>query len=118
MRAVTRRSIRSRSTANMPRSSGICTTCTGFSISTTATRAPTRGWRSIHVTDGDHPYMGNWWVPGLSIGYAESFVHQAADFINGLDGTPAAPTFADAHKTDLVTDAVLKSAETGQWEAP
>lgn len=77
-----------------------------------------RGWRSIHVTDGDHPYMGNWWVPGLSIGYAESFVHQAADFMNGLDGKPAAPTFADAHKTDLVTDAVLKSAETGQWEAP
>ena len=77
-----------------------------------------RGWRSIHVTDGDHPYMGNWWVPGLSIGYAESFVHQAADFIAGLDGTPAAPTFADAHKTDLVTDAVLKSAETGQWVSP
>ncbi|NNE80736.1 MAG: Gfo/Idh/MocA family oxidoreductase [Silicimonas sp.] len=75
-----------------------------------------RGWRSIHVTDGEHPYMGNWWVPGLHIGYAESFVHQAADFINGLDGTAAAPTFADAHQTDLVTDAVLKSGKTGQWE--
>src|SRR5439155_8102771 len=22
----------------------------------------TRGWRSIHVSDGDHPYMGKWWV--------------------------------------------------------
>ena len=32
----------------------------------------TRGWRSLLVTDGEHPYMGNWWVPGLSIGYAES----------------------------------------------
>jgi len=77
----------------------------------------TRGWRSIHVTDGDHPYMGNWWVPGLSIGYESSFVHQAADFIKGLDGEAAAPTFADALKTDKVTDAVLKSAETGQWES-
>ena len=28
-----------------------------------------RGWRSIHVTDSDHPYMKQWWVPGLSIGY-------------------------------------------------
>ena len=27
-----------------------------------------RGWRSIHVTDGDHPYMKAWWVPGLQIG--------------------------------------------------
>src|SRR5207244_613421 len=24
-----------------------------------------RGWRSIHVTDGDQPYMKHWWVPGL-----------------------------------------------------
>ncbi len=77
----------------------------------------TRGWRSIHVTDGDHPYMGNWWVPGLSIGYEHSFVHQVADFIKGLSGTPAAPTFADALKTDKVTDAVLKSAESKQWES-
>ncbi|MCY4327313.1 MAG: Gfo/Idh/MocA family oxidoreductase [Rhodobacteraceae bacterium] len=77
-----------------------------------------RGWRSIHVTDGEHPYMDKWWVPGLSIGYGESFIHQAADFIKGLDGDPATPTFADAHETDLVTDAVLKSAETGQWEKP
>ena len=61
--------------------------------------------------------MGNWWVPGLATGYAESFVHQAADFIKGLNGNAAAPTFADALRTDKVTDAVLKSAETGQWEA-
>ena len=68
------------------------------------------------MTDVDHPYMDKWWVPGLSIGYESSFVHQAADFIKGLDGEAAAPTFADALKTDKVTDAVLKSGETGQWE--
>ncbi|MFO1033245.1 MAG: Gfo/Idh/MocA family oxidoreductase [Hyphomicrobiales bacterium] len=77
----------------------------------------TRGWRSIHVTDGDHPYMGKWWVPGLQIGYEHSFIHQAADFIQGLDSkTPAAPTFKDALATDLVTDAVLKSAASRSWE--
>ena len=47
----------SRSTASTPRSAGTCTTCTACSISTTATKARLRGWRSIHVTDGDHPYM-------------------------------------------------------------
>ena len=76
-----------------------------------------RGWRSIHITDGDHPYMDKWWVPGLQIGYEHTFIHQAADFINGLDGDAAAPTFRDALATDMVTDAVLKSAETGQWES-
>src|SRR5262249_42784487 len=35
-----------------------------------------RGWRSIHITDGDHPYMKNWWVPGLQIGYEHTFTHQ------------------------------------------
>lgn len=76
-----------------------------------------RGWRSIHVTDGDHPYMGNWWVPGLQIGYEHSFVHQVADFLKGLEsGKPAGPTFRDALETQYVCDAVLKSARKGQWE--
>jgi predicted dehydrogenase len=76
-----------------------------------------RGWRSIHVTDGDHPYMGKWWVPGLQIGYEHSFVHQVADFLKGLsNGKPASPTFRDALETQNVCDAVLKSAKTGQWE--
>ena len=77
----------------------------------------TRGWRSVHITDGDHPYMNKWWVPGLQIGYEHTFIHQAADFMDGLaGGKPAAPTFRDALATDLVTDAVLRSARTGQWE--
>jgi predicted dehydrogenase len=76
-----------------------------------------RGWRSIHVTDGDHPYMGNWWVPGLQIGYEHSFVHQVADFLEGVsEGKPASPTFKDALETQYVCDAVLKSAQTGAWE--
>ncbi len=77
----------------------------------------TRGWRSIHVTDGDHPYMNKWWVPGTQIGYEHTFVHQAADFVDGLvSGKPASPTFREAYATDLVTDAVLKSAKSEQWE--
>lgn len=76
-----------------------------------------RGWRSIHVSDGDQPYMKNWWVPGLQIGYEHSFVHQVADFIKGIEtGKPAGPTFRDALETQFVCDAVLKSAKTQKWE--
>jgi predicted dehydrogenase len=75
-----------------------------------------RGWRSIHVSDGDHPYMGNWWVPGLQIGYEHSFVHQVADFLKGLEtGKPAMPDFRDAYGTQLVLDAILDSAKNGKW---
>jgi myo-inositol 2-dehydrogenase/D-chiro-inositol 1-dehydrogenase len=78
-----------------------------------------RGWRSIHITDSDHPYMSRWWVPGLQIGYEHTFVHQVADFLGGLSsGKAAAPTFRDALATDRVTDAVLRSAQNGQWERP
>ena len=57
-----------------------------------------RGWKSIHVTDGDHPYMKQWWVPGLQIGYEHTFVHQVADFLQGLaSGKPTqAPPSAKA----------------------
>jgi myo-inositol 2-dehydrogenase/D-chiro-inositol 1-dehydrogenase len=77
-----------------------------------------RGWRSIHVTDGDHPYMKHWWVPGLQIGYEHTFIHQFADFLLAVgEGRECAPTFKDGLATDHVTDAVLKSAKTRQWEA-
>jgi predicted dehydrogenase len=78
-----------------------------------------RGWRNIHVTDGDHPYMKHWWVPGLQIGYEHTFIHQFADFLEALkkdDGENAPPTFRDGVATDRVTDAVLTSAKTGHWE--
>ncbi|MAT68527.1 MAG: oxidoreductase [Planctomycetaceae bacterium] len=77
-----------------------------------------RGWRSIHVTDhdGSQPYMDKWWVPGLQIGYEHTFVHQVADFLEGLvTGQPAAPTFRDALATQRVCDAVLDSAASGRW---
>lgn len=75
-----------------------------------------RGWRSIHVSDGDQPYMGNWWVPGLQIGYEHSFVHTVADFLEGAaKGEPAGPTFRDALETQKVCDAILASAKSRSW---
>ena len=76
-----------------------------------------RGWRSIHVTDNDHPYMKHWWVPGLQIGYEHTFVHQFADFVQGVTtGEIPGPSFRDALATEYVTDAVLRSARNGSWE--
>ena len=76
-----------------------------------------RGWRSIHVTEGEHPYMNKWWVPGLQIGYEHSFIHAVADFATGLaERKPASPTFREAAATDRVTDAVLRSAASKCWE--
>jgi myo-inositol 2-dehydrogenase/D-chiro-inositol 1-dehydrogenase len=76
-----------------------------------------RGWRSIHVTDTDHPYMKHWWVPGLQIGYEHTFIHQAADMITSLaEQQPLSPNFEDGLATDKVVESVLQSARDGQWK--
>ena len=76
-----------------------------------------RGWRSIHVTDGDQPYMDKWWVPGLGIGYEHSFVHQVADFLKSLEtGESCSPTFKEALQTQKVCEAVIDSANSRSWK--
>lgn len=76
------------------------------------------GWRKIHVTNHEHPYMAHWWVPGLTIGYEATFLHALADFLAAADtGNYAAPTFKDALETQKVCEAVLRSAVSGSWEA-
>lgn len=76
------------------------------------------GWQTILVTDGEHPYMSNWWVPGCVIGYEHTFINALADFLKSLEegGQPVRPSIRDALETQYVCDAVLKSAETGAWE--
>ena len=76
-----------------------------------------RGWRSILVTDGDHPFMDKWWVPGTIIGYEHTFIHQAADFFRSLEtGFPCAPTFKDALQTQKVCEVVIASANSKSWK--
>ncbi|HSF46499.1 MAG TPA: Gfo/Idh/MocA family oxidoreductase [Chitinophagaceae bacterium] len=76
-----------------------------------------RGWRSIHVTDGEQPYMNKWWVPGLGIGYEHSFVHQVADFLKSLEtGTPCSPTFREALETQMVCQALIDSSASRTWK--
>jgi predicted dehydrogenase len=75
-----------------------------------------RGWRRIHVTNGEHPYMSKYWVPGLVIGYEHSFLNALADFVESLDtGVKVQPDFRNAFQTQKVCEAVLTSAKSGAW---
>jgi len=74
------------------------------------------GWRKIHTTNGEHPYMSHYWVPGTCIGYEHTFLNALADFVEGIEtGKPTQPDFRNALQTQKVCDAVLKSAKTGKW---
>lgn len=76
------------------------------------------GWRKIHVSNSEHPYMGNYWVPGTTIGYEHTFLNALADFVAGLEsGSPAQPDFRCALQTQKVCDAVIESGRTREWVA-
>jgi predicted dehydrogenase len=61
--------------------------------------------------------MNKWWVPGLSIGYEHTFVHQVADFLQSLEtGQPCSPTFQEALETQKVCQAVIESAASRSWK--
>jgi predicted dehydrogenase len=74
------------------------------------------GWQRIHVTNFEHPYMKNWWVPGCTIGYEHTFINSFADFLASLEGGPKfQPDMRAALRTQRVCDAVLQSAREQKW---
>jgi len=74
------------------------------------------GWQDILVTNFEHPYMKNWWVPGCVIGYEHTFINGFADFLASLEGgEPFQPDMKSALRTQKVCEAVLQSARQGQW---
>ncbi len=74
------------------------------------------GWRKIHTTNPEHPYMKHYWVPGTCIGYEHTFLNALADFVAGIEsGKPVQPDFRSALQTQKVCDAVIKSAKVGKW---
>jgi predicted dehydrogenase len=78
-----------------------------------------QGYKKILVTEGVHPYVGNWWPPGHIIGYEHTFVHAIHDFLVCLekDKMPS-PNFEDGVKNQAILDAIERSNQSGKWEKP
>lgn len=75
------------------------------------------GWRKIHTTNSEHPYMGRYWVPGTCIGYEHTFLNALADFVMAIEkGERTQPDFRNALQTQRVCDAVIESGKSGRWE--
>ena len=80
--------------------------------------AEVRGFRTIY-TGPAHPYgQGLWPIPGLGIGYSETKIVECYDFFSAIaSGKQPSPNFDDGLACELVADALLRSGETGLWEA-
>ena len=78
-----------------------------------------QGFRTVSVTQPDHPYAGAWWPPGHILGYEHTFVHTIKDLLGGIrTGKSPAPTFEDGYRCQAVLDAVERSAASGEWSKP
>jgi predicted dehydrogenase len=77
-----------------------------------------RGFKTVLVTDGDHPYGGTWWPPGHILGWEHTFVHQLHHLVKAIAGeetvAPFAADFHDGYINAVLCDALLQAAKTGR----
>lgn len=77
----------------------------------------TRGFTKI-LTGPTHPdYEPFCQGPGHGTGYLDQIIIEAKDFLTAIDtGQPVWPTFEDGLAVIKVTDAALRSAQSGTWQ--
>lgn len=75
-----------------------------------------QGFRKIIATEGDHPYVGNWWPPGHMLGYEHGFTHAVHDLTQSIaNDQPCSPDFRDGAQCVAVLEAVDQSQTSGSW---
>ena len=80
-------------------------------------RSELQAYKTILVTQAEHPYVGAWWPPGHIIGYEHTFAHVVHDFLTAIDkGHLPEPNFHHGVRNQAVLDTVERSAKSGRWE--
>ncbi|MEO5509694.1 MAG: Gfo/Idh/MocA family oxidoreductase [Longimicrobiales bacterium] len=75
-----------------------------------------RGFRTINVNEGVHPFGGKWWPSGHIIGYEHTFTHTVYDLLECIaDGAMPSPSFEDGVRNQMVLDAIERAATERRW---
>jgi predicted dehydrogenase len=86
--------------------------------STPGSRA--QGFRTVLVSEPDHPFWEHWWPQGHMIGWEHTFVHELHHLLAAIrEDTPVGPhgaTLEDGYRAAEVCDAMLRSSENGAHE--
>jgi predicted dehydrogenase len=79
-----------------------------------------QGFRTVLVSESDHPFWQYWWPQGHMIGWEHTFVHELHHFLSAIrndgDVAPHGATFEDGYRAAEICDAMLRSAEAGRKE--
>ncbi|SFC40046.1 Predicted dehydrogenase [Bacillus sp. OV322] len=76
-----------------------------------------KGFRTVY-TGPSTPYGEALWpIPALGIGYGETKIIETHDFFKAIteEGTQFSPNFNDGYRIELIADAILDSADKGEW---
>ncbi len=79
-----------------------------------------RGFKTVLVSEANHPFWDWWWPPGHIIGWGETFVHEIHHLLKAIaeDGevAPFGATFEDGYRAAEVCDAIVRSAKDKRRE--
>jgi predicted dehydrogenase len=79
-----------------------------------------QGFRTVLVSEPDHPFWEHWWPQGHMIGWEHTFVHELHHMLRAIRGDgdvqPHGADFEDGYRAAEVCDAVLRSAGAGTRE--
>ncbi len=74
-----------------------------------------QGFRTVLVSEADHPFWEHWWPKGHIIGWEHTFVHELHHLLTAIrydtDVAPHGATLEDGYRAAEVCDAMLRSAQ-------
>jgi predicted dehydrogenase len=89
-------------------------------LSGSSAGARAEGFRSVLVSEADHPFWEHWWPQGHIIGWEHTFVHELHHFLSRIrddsDVRPHGADFEDGYRAAEICDAVVRSAQSGARE--
>jgi predicted dehydrogenase len=79
-----------------------------------------RGFKTVLVSEADHPFWEFWWPPGHIIGWGDTFVNEIHHLLRAIaDDSGVAPhgaTFEDGYRAAEVCDAIVRSGASERRE--
>jgi len=79
-----------------------------------------QGFRTVLVSEADHPFWEHWWPHGHIIGWEHSFVHEIHHLLSAIaadgDVAPHGATFEDGYRAAEICDAIVRSSDSDRKE--
>ena len=79
-----------------------------------------RGFKTVLVTEADHPFMEHWWPPGHIVGWGDTFLHETHHLLKAIaedgDVAPHGATFEDGYRASEIGEAIVRSSANGKRE--